>query len=389
MGCGFFQRRPLCEDPKGIVLAIPFFLFPMLLFSQKGDGSSDSLIVRSLALSASYTYTLVHTPDIDEVKGSRPIGISGSYQQQFLDSATFEHCACYPRAGVLGGWFHLDDPGTLGNSYFLAGFAEPFIWTGKRIDMSIRGVFGGNYLDNPYHPEKNPENRAYSTHLSFFLQLGLHAHWRLDQRNTIKLSAVYDHSSNGGVAKPNKGLNHPGFAIGYERSLTGLRFPDRNAPNSGGRDQDPRIDLNFFGGGKTVGTDHSTYYPFGGHSIKFAQPINSLHTFTIGAEWLVDRALAKEMRDREIAGDHQRGSLAIGHELLMGRFIFSQQLGAYLYDPSELDDPIYHRWGLTYYLGPKYFVGVGLKAHRHIADLLDIRFGISLGNEQEKVASIN
>ncbi len=374
---------------KGVAFAIPFFLLPKTVWGQVLQGRADSNTIRSLGLGASYTTTLVHTPEVNEVRGSRPFGLSFSYQHQYLDRATYEHCGCYPRTGVLGGWFHLDDPGTLGNSYYAAGFVEPFIWAGKSVDLSLRGVMGGAYLTTPYHPVKNPENKAYSTHLSFFLELGVYAHVRVGPRSTIKFGAVYDHASNGGVALPNKGLNHPGVSLTYERSFSHQRFPEREAPSSGGRERSPRIDLTFFGGGKTVGTDHSTFYPFAGHSIDWAYPLSSLHTVTLGGEWVVDGGLKEELRRRSTHADPQRLSLNIGHEFLMGRFIFSQRLGVYLYDPSRLDDPIYHRWGLTYHLTPSYFIGIDLKAHRHIADFIDLRAGISLGNEQEKRRAVN
>lgn len=366
---------------KGIVLTVPFFFFSTSVLG--GLKGGDSTRIRSLSLSSSYTYTLVHTPEVNEVKGSRPIGVALSYQQQFLDRSTWEHCGCYPRTGVLGGWFHLDDPGTLGNSYYLAGFAEPFIWTGRTIDLSIRGVFGGSYLDTPYHPEKNPENQAYSTHYAFFLQVGIHGHLRLSEQSSLKLSAVYDHASNGGVAKPNKGLNHPGFEIGYERSFSPTVFPDRDPPTRSVQERGSRLDLILYGGAKTYGTDHSSYYGFGGHAIEWATPLSSLHTLTFGAEWLVDGALKKELREKGKFSDHRRGSVTFGHEFLMGRFIFSQRIGAYVYDPSELDDPIYHRWGLKYHLHPNVFLGIDLKAHRHIADFIDFRIGYALGHEQD------
>lgn len=371
-----------CRLLKSVLVWVLFYLFPPMLMGQGAGKEADSNTLRSFGISASYTYALAHTPEIDEVKGSRPIGLSFSYQKQYLDSLTWEHCGCFPRAGILGGWFHLDDPGTLGNSYFLSGFAEPFVWTGRKVDLSLRGVFGGAYQDTPYHPDKNPKNQAYSTHASFFLQVGLHSHIRISPNSTIKVSAVYDHSSNGGVAKPNKGLNHPGFSVGYEYALSSIGFPDHPAPSKGVQRERPRIDLAFLGGGKSVGTDHSTFYPFGGHAIKYAYPLSSLHTITLGGEWLVDGALKERMRTKGISADHQRGSIAIGHEFLMGRFIFSQQVGAYLYDPSGLDDRIYHRWGLTYHLTERYFMGIGLKAHRHIADFIDIRLGISIGKEK-------
>lgn len=367
---------------RAVVFLSAFFL-SISASSMAPKSPDDSSSFRSLGLSFSRTYTLVHTPEIDDVRGSRPLGITASYAHQFTDSLTWDQCACYPRTGLLAGYFHLDDPGTLGNAYFLAGYVEPFLWTGKRLDLSLRGVFGGTYQDEPYHPEKNPENHAYSTYFSFFLQFGVHAHLRLDERNTLKFSALYDHSSNGGVSKPNKGLNHPGFSVGYERSLTPIEFPDRSTPSKSNDDTPPRLDLAFFGGGKNTGPQRDIIYGLGGHSLKLAQPMNSIHTLTIGGEWLVDGGLKAEMEDRgERAKDHQRGSIALGHEFLMGRFIFSQELGLYLYDPSALDDPIYHRWGLSYYPDPNFFVGINLKAHRHIADFIDFRVGFSIRGEQ-------
>ncbi|MFB6257829.1 MAG: hypothetical protein ABEH38_03970 [Flavobacteriales bacterium] len=53
-----------------------------------------------------------------------------------------------------------------------------------------------------------------------------------------------------------------------------------------------------------------------------------------------------------------------------------------------MDDPIYHRWGLTYFLNSDLFVGIDLKAHRHIADFIDLRFGFSIGPEQEGASTV-
>lgn len=365
-----------------LVLGFLFLSLSISASAPKQTGDSSSL--RALGLSFSRTYTLVHTPEIDGVRGSRPLGVTASYAHQFLDSLSWEQCACYPRTGLLAGYFYLDDPQTLGNSFFLAGYVEPFLWTGKKIDLSIRGVFGGTYQDSPFHPEKNPENRAYSTHFSFFLQLGLHAHLRLDERNTIKLSALYDHSSNGGVSKPNKGLNHPGFAVGYERSLSTVDFPEWKERGSLEEVPAPRLDIAFFGAGKNIGPDRETLYGVGGHSIKLAQALNPLHTVTVGGEWVVDGGLKKELGSSGTeVQDPQRGSIALGHEFLMGRFIFSQELGLYLYDPSSWNDPVYHRWGLQYYPTSRFFVGINLKAHRHVADFIDFRLGFSLRAEEQ------
>lgn len=65
-----------------------------------------------------------------------------------------------------------------------------------------------------------------------------------------------------------------------------------------------------------------------------------------------------------------------GHSFLLGRFIFSQAFGVYLYDPYKTNDPGYQRYGLVYRIGKHIQAGVNLKAHRHVADFPDLRIGV-------------
>ena len=75
--------------------------------------------------------------------------------------------------------------------------------------------------------------------------------------------------------------------------------------------------------------------------------------------------------------DFQRGALLLGHELQIGRVRFSQQLGVYVYAPYKAKDPVYQRWGLEHHTERQIFWGINLKAHRHVADFLDVRLGLS------------
>ena len=70
-------------------------------------------------------------------------------------------------------------------------------------------------------------------------------------------------------------------------------------------------------------------------------------------------------------------SLALGHEFLLGRFLFSQQFGIYLYKPYRVGDDVYQRYGLVYRATDRFQVGINLKAHKHVADFLDIMLGMN------------
>ena len=69
--------------------------------------------------------------------------------------------------------------------------------------------------------------------------------------------------------------------------------------------------------------------------------------------------------------------MAIGHEFLLGKFLFSQQIGYYLFKKHVPSDNWYHRWGLVYRFNQKINFGINLKVHRHIADFIDFRIGYS------------
>lgn len=73
-----------------------------------------------------------------------------------------------------------------------------------------------------------------------------------------------------------------------------------------------------------------------------------------------------------------KAGLAIGHEFLLGKFLFSQQFGVYLSNPNPLHDDVYQRYGLVYRINKSLSAGINLKAHGHVANFLDFRLGFSL-----------
>ena len=95
----------------------------------------------------------------------------------------------------------------------------------------------------------------------------------------------------------------------------------------------------------------------------------------IGTEWIHD-GWAREVLDR--AGDKTsalKGGVLTGYELLAGRTRFTVHFGLYLYNPSRTTDLVYQRYGLYYQFGGHLQVGSTLKAHRHVADVFDVRLG--------------
>jgi hypothetical protein len=72
----------------------------------------------------------------------------------------------------------------------------------------------------------------------------------------------------------------------------------------------------------------------------------------------------------------------VGHEFLLGsRFIFSQQLGLYLFNQTPYISWVYHRWGLSYKFNENVMVGANLLADLQKANFLDLRLCFSLSKK--------
>ena len=66
----------------------------------------------------------------------------------------------------------------------------------------------------------------------------------------------------------------------------------------------------------------------------------------------------------------------MGINLLFGRFSFIHQWGIYYYEPYQARNRMYQRYGLNFKLCERFYLGINIKAHGHVADLMDARIGI-------------
>ena len=120
-----------------------------------------------------------------------------------------------------------------------------------------------------------------------------------------------------------------------------------------------------------------------GASFQILKQVSNLDAITAAAEIYYDDAL-KSIKD-VILKDNSSATLAgvlVGHQFLLNRFSFSQQLGVYVFKQTKtfneiytnLYHTVYHRWGLNYKINNHLFAGITLLAHNQIADFIDVHF---------------
>ena len=337
----------------------------------KSDTTLESVF--SLAIKQHYGFVIIHSRAIRAIKNSHPMGTEFNFSWQKIDKKSWELCHCYPKVGILLSFFDFDNKKILGYGFNVAGFVEPFFQIDKKFNISFRTAAGLSLDTEPYDEFCNPENFSYSLPINGYLQLGLILHYQVNPKIKLTVSSNFNHISNGGLKQPNKGVNYPTIGMGLDYTPKPISFKNRKKTEYIGIKK-KRYDLSVSYFPKKV-IDNSKYFTVFGINTGISHQIGRISALTVDLELIWDHSLKWKIETLNKDKNYQRGGLLVGHEFLMGRVTFSQKIGPYIYDVAKYDDPIYQRYGINFHITENVFTGIHIKAHRHIADFMEIKIG--------------
>lgn len=353
---------------------IPFFCYAQ-------DESSKSVINVNLGYHQGFIFA--HSSKIRDVSNSRPWGIEANVSWHLLNRESWEYCYCFPRTGVSLLYMNFRNPEVIGSNISVYPYIEPYLGAQNKLNASFRFGIGPAHMTKVYDEQTNPKNQFVSTHISFIVLLRMALNYRLNDRTGISLTAGFNHISNGGIKNPNLGINFPTVSLHAERYLTLPTFRNWQKEEGLRLDKDThKFFIEYFATGKAVHKAEERYLVTG-LAASYGLVIGRINGLRLGFEGIYDGAVRERIRRDELPDDFQETpdyrtfALLFGNDFLLGRFTFSQHFGIYLYENYTYMDPVYQRYGLTYYLtkSKNLFLGVNLKAHRHHADFLDFRLG--------------
>lgn len=362
---------------RGIISAIILF-YHLFAFAEKGSDSTKYYSFLGLQLHKGVV--LIHSADLRPVGHSYPWGIGMDLGFHFLNKKSWDACNCYPVLGASITFWDYDKPNILGYGATGLFFLEPYFGIQNRVNFSFRVGLGLSYQSRPYHSEANPDNLSYSTHLAFPLILGASLNIWLSGKYLLSVRANYNHFSNGGFKEPNGGINWPTASIGISRYFNTPDFVSHKKKNW--RELGPpatRFDVNFFVAFKQL--EYQQYAPLPGIEVKGSRQVGRVNALTLGLEWLYDSDATHYFKKKHLDIGGDKVSVAVGHEFLLGKFLFSQQLGIYVYKPYRAGADLYQRYGLVYRITKWLSFGVNLKAHGRKANFLDFRLGMSFNKK--------
>lgn len=334
----------------------------------------------SIGLGVQHGFIFAHSEEVQNTKGARPTGIEAILSWQRNDAAAYALCLCYPKQGLLLAYYNYDVD-LLGESFTAAYFLEPAYKINDNLFLSFKGAAGASYLTNPFNSISNPGNQSYSTHLSAYLLVGVGAWIRLSEQWWLNPGINYQHISNGGKRKPNKGINWPtaGIALNYQL-VSRPWYTGTPTTEKYWEDYSTRYDITMLGTMRRGydKTGNRERYLLGGFAVQAARQVSSLSILTVGAEAYHDEELKEKLQRDSLNGSSVKAGLLLGHEFILGHFLFSQRLGVYVFDQTPYYDRLFHRWGLQYRINRHLSAGFNLLAHRHVAEHVDLRLTYTL-----------
>lgn len=353
-------------SPRFIVLCT---LFPLLIHGQNHSQTR-------LGLNFYAGQIIAHSADIENTAGAVPVGIEAEFSKLLSDSTTREICNCSPTLGFRAGYTDYNND-ILGRGGHAALFLHYNLIPGSRFNPYIGGTVGLGFINNPYHEVTNPDNQSYSLPVNAYLRAATGLEVNLTPHSSLNIELGFHHISNGGLAQPNRGINQPALSLGYRFTPRPSALNIKSIKNNKIKNRKGETSLSVFTGGSGNAVDYGEKkrFPVWGAGVIGGLLLNNLNRLTLGLEWHYDGAHQHRIEELNLQGTAHRAALITGHEFVLGKFIFSQQAGIYLYDTARYHDMFYHRWGLSYRHKSNWHAGVSVKAHLNVAEFTAMRIG--------------
>lgn len=354
------------------VIFILILLSPCFSYAQ---GKIDSSICKKVfAFTFQRGATLVHKASVNTAKDLKPISIGVDYSFQRIDYSSFSICRTYLRRGF--NLSYLDFNSTVfGKAVIASIFLEPVYRVGKSLQFQFRGGAGMGYFSKPYNKVTNSSNLAYSNHFTPYLHLSAGVGFRISKRITTEFNGNFNHISNGHANQPNAGLNWVMLSASVLYYPESNKLPKYNYIHSKRKPTGPSVDAGVMFTPRQAFHDLwkvSRRYMAGVYG-QVAFPVSRINALTSGIEVSYSNYQNGATALHGNSEPAVTSAIVLGNEFLLGKVIFSQQLGKYITDYPSFHHSIYHRWGLRYKLGKHLYAGFNLKVHKEVADLIDLR----------------
>ena len=326
-----------------------------------------------------YGFAVPHAKEVVNIRGTHPVGYEVNFNWLLYTNEVWDDCHCYPRLGFLVAFYDYDINEIFGYGLNASGQFTYFFGLPSAFNFLLMGKAGISYLTKPYNRNTHPENMSYSTHINYLLSVGAGTRLALNNNLETQFIVSMNHNSNAAFLEPNGGINYPALSLNLSYTFNPVDIKPRHHEDPYlNRDKKKRWDFSAFWGISGMPFPDEAQVPMFGINVLRSWQVTRIGAVNAGVEFEMNgRARLRVQRGTIDDISPWRASVQTGWEFLMGRTIFSIQLGFYLYRPYQYKDDVYQRYTLVHRILNHLYIGISFKSYRHYADHLDLRLTYS------------
>jgi hypothetical protein len=348
---------------KQILLLISVTFIFINVFSQEKTRINNLLI----GIHSHYGFIIPHTSAIEPISHTKPYGFELDISDLHTNYDSWRVFHRYNISGIQAAYYNFQNPGVTGSAYALSIYTEPILMQRGKFLFSVKGGAGFSYMTKIFIYGKDTVNKFFSTRVSFPLYLSARLKYQVSPKLLISVAGTYNHISNGAMRLPNYGMNFPTFSAGLEYlpgGLPDLKNSYRIEKNKYIKNQ--YLLIQTLGGYKYVWGEPQWAY---GISGRYVRSLRSFYSLNAGMELILDGGVRKmiEVHDKNL--DYKRLALTGGQDFTLGRVVFTQYLGLYIYSPYKAKNLVYQKYEISAAVLPWLYAGFYLKAHTSDAEL--------------------
>ena len=270
----------------------------------------------------------------------------------------------------------------LGNSIASYGFFGIPVFRLKKLEMYTELQFGAAWNPTHYDTLSNPMNIAIGSYFTLYVDIGLNVVYPVTRNLDLGIGFSLTHLSNGGLERPNRGLNLAAPSIELKYHFAG-RPEVRNIerpPKKLERSNDLYIMLGY-GNHQMVEHELDTnYYSVAGIGVYYSLQHSNAFRSGLGVDFNYLRSLSA-LPDGSPGVQGTWDNLTVGliyaPEFIIGRLSIVTGIGIYAKHHKYGNfNQLYQRGGVKYHITENISVGVNIRAINFmLAEFLEFNVG--------------
>ena len=306
-------------------------------------------------------------------------GFELTYGKSTYGKDNWEKYFNYPEIGFGFYYGTFGNKDIYGDGYALFPYVNFNIYRTHRFDAHYKVSLGIGYATKPFRIDNNIYNSVFGSHLNAYVGFGLMLDYRIINKLSLSAAMSLNHMSNGGIKKPNNGINTATISIGTKyhfNDATILPSLKHQTPS----DHSKEILITGFLGNNQGASFVSNTYWSGGISACHLWHNTVKRAFGLGIDLMYfGGAPYLYFQENEKASygfrDHFYSGIFMAYHKYLGRTMMYLNLGAYIHQHLKPAQPIYPRVGIRYQITERLLGHFGIKANFFTAEYLEFGLG--------------